>query len=130
MPLMHLGRNALADLCLGKGNVIAYDSTGAVLQVSSSTDAVTTATSTSVESANGSVFASTMENTYPLLSTNQMTFRGVATTDDANWAWETWGVTNATASGAGDLLNRVQESLGTKTSAQSWQFTADITLTT
>jgi hypothetical protein len=125
MPLMHLGRNNLAALATGSGT--AYDSTGAILQVSSATSTTFTATSTDV---GGTPIATTMESGYPSLSTNQMTFRGVASTEQANFAWECWGVTNATATGTGDLLNRVQESLGTKTSAQSWQFTADITLTT
>ena len=125
MPLMHLGRNNLAALATGAGK--SYDSTGAILQVSSATSTTYTATSTSVA---GTPVATTMESGYPILSTNQMTFRGVASTEQANFQWECWGVTNSTATGAGDLLNRAQETLGTKTSAQSWQFTADISLTT
>jgi hypothetical protein len=46
----------------------------------------------------------------------------------ANVAWQEWGLFNNTTSG-GTMLNRKVESLGTKTEAQTWQFTCTITLT-
>jgi hypothetical protein len=68
-----------------------------------------------------------MEATYPLLATNVITFRSLFGTSEANWAWEEWGIFNA--SSVGTMANRKVESLGTKTSAQSWQMTCDITIT-
>lgn len=137
MPLMHLGRNNLATLAIGSGSNNAYDSTGACIHVSSSTSIYATSTSTnnftstSTDFQNaGATLVSTMEATYPSVSTNQITFRAVFTTDNANFAWETWGISNSTSTGAGDLLNIAPESLGTKTNSQSWQFTADVTFTT
>jgi hypothetical protein len=68
-----------------------------------------------------------MDATYPQLATNVVTFRSTFATTDANFAWQEWGVFNA--SSAGTMLNRKVESLGTKTSAQTWQFTVTLTFT-
>jgi len=69
-----------------------------------------------------------MDATYPQVATNVVTFRSTFATTDANYAWQEWGVFNA--SSAGTMLNRKVESLGTKTSAQTWQFTVTLTFTT
>ncbi len=69
-----------------------------------------------------------MDATYPQVSTNVITFRSTFGTGDANFAWNEWGVFNASSSGT--MLNRKVESLGTKTSAQTWQFTVTLTVTT
>jgi hypothetical protein len=68
-----------------------------------------------------------MEATYPTIAANVLTFRSLFATADANFAWQEWGVFNA--SSAGTMMCRKVESLGTKTSAQSWQLTATITIT-
>lgn len=47
-------------------------------------------------------------------------------TGDANFAWQEWGVFNAAS--AGRMLNRKVESLGTKTSAATWQLTLTLSL--
>jgi hypothetical protein len=125
---MHLGRNNLAALATTGGK--AYDTTGATIHVSSSTDSADPSSTSTDMGALGNPFVMTMEGGYPILSTNQMTFRGVATTDDANFNWTMWGVDNSTTTGGGGLLNKVYEDLGTKTNSQSWQFTVDLTLTT
>lgn len=67
-----------------------------------------------------------MDATYPTVSNGVYTFRSTFGTSDANWAWAEWAVFNAAASGR--MLNRAVASLGTKTSAQSWQFTVTITI--
>ena len=69
-----------------------------------------------------------MDATYPQTATNVVTFRSTFGTSQANFAWQEWGVFNA--SSAGTMLNRKVESLGTKTSAQTWQFTVKLTFTT
>lgn len=66
------------------------------------------------------------EASYPTRSGNVLTFRSLFGTADANWAWQEWGIFNA--SSAGVMMSRKVESLGTKTSAQSWQVTATITI--
>lgn len=67
-----------------------------------------------------------MDATYPTVSNGVYTFRSTFATSDANFAWQEWAVFNAAA--AGRMLNRAVSSLGTKTSAQSWQFTITITI--
>jgi hypothetical protein len=67
-----------------------------------------------------------MDSTYPQRSSNVLTFRSTFTTAEANFAWQEWGTFNASSSGT--MLQRKVESLGTKTSAQTWQLTATETV--
>lgn len=67
-----------------------------------------------------------MEAAYPTRVGSALTFRSIFGTSEGNFAWGEWGVFNA-ASG-GTMLNRLVASLGTKTSAQSWQFTVTVTV--
>jgi hypothetical protein len=67
-----------------------------------------------------------MDATYPTVSNGVATFRATFATSDANFAWQEWAVFNASSTGR--MLNRAVSSLGTKTSAQSWQLTVTITL--
>lgn len=69
-----------------------------------------------------------MDATYPSGASNVITFRSTFATTDANFAWQEWGVFNA--SSAGTMWSRKVESLGTKTSAQTWQFTVTLTFST
>lgn len=69
-----------------------------------------------------------MDATYPSGGSNVIAFRSTFGTADANWAWQEWGIFNAAA--AGTMLQRKVESLGTKTSAQTWQFTTTLTFAT
>lgn len=67
-----------------------------------------------------------MDATFPQRSSNQMTFRSTFGTGEANLAWEEWGVFNAGSGGT--MMNRKVETLGTKTSSQSWQLTVNVQL--
>lgn len=72
-----------------------------------------------------------MDATFPTVAVGVYTFRATFATGNANFAWQEWVISNAAQTGATALtriLNRAVASLGTKTSAQSWQFTATITL--
>lgn len=69
-----------------------------------------------------------MDATYPTRAANVLTFRATFATTDANFAWQEWGIFNA--SSGGTMLSRKVESLGTKPSSQTWQFTATLTITT
>lgn len=68
-----------------------------------------------------------MEATYPTRSGAAITFRSLFATGDANFAWNEWATFNA--SSGGTMLQRLVESLGTKTSVASWQLTVTITIT-
>lgn len=66
-----------------------------------------------------------MEAAYPTRSSGALTFRSLFGTSDANFAWNEWGVFNAST--AGTMFSRKVESLGTKANTQSWQLTVTLT---
>lgn len=128
MPLVQQGRDRIAGLIAGT-QTCNWGSSGATLFVASSTAAHTGA-STWLGSAS---IGATAESGFPAVgaSNNIFQWRGVYSTAQANFQWESWLVNTATASGSGVPLNvAAQQVLGTKTSAQSWQLTACITFTT
>jgi len=72
-----------------------------------------------------------MEPGYPIVNANVLQYRGLWSTDEANFEWNQWGVHNATASGSGSLLNLSNQSCFIqKTNQQSVQFTTCVTITT
>lgn len=117
-------RNHLAQAAIGEA-VTAFDNSNAYLGVGDSTTAFA-AGQTDLQAATNKL-RKAMDSTYPQRSTNVLTFRSTFATGDANFAWEEWAVFNASSSGT--MMSRKVESLGTKTSAQSWQLTAAITIT-
>lgn len=122
MALTTAFRDYLAGLVTGTGT--AFNNANSYIGVGDSSTAFA-AGQTDLQAASNKL-RKAMEATYPQVATNVLTFRSVFATGDANWAWNEWGVFNA--SSAGTMMNRKVESLGTKTSAQSWQFTVTITL--
>lgn len=73
-----------------------------------------------------------MDATYPTHTDGttsgsaSVSFRSTFATSDANYAWAEWAIFNG--SSGGRMLNRKVQSLGTKTSAASWQLTVTLTL--
>lgn len=67
-----------------------------------------------------------MDGGYPQRSSGTLTFRSTFNTSEANFAWQEWGVFDASSSGT--MYGRKVESLGTKTSAQTWQLTSTVTV--
>ena len=67
-----------------------------------------------------------MDAGFPWVWEGTVTWQATFGTSDANWAWQEWGVFNAAA--AGTMLNRKVTSLGTKTSAATWQLTVTVTI--
>lgn len=119
--------NAYRDLVASMtytGSGTAFNNANAYLGVGDSATAFA-ATQTDLQAA-ANKLRKAMEATYPTLATNVLTFRSLFGTGDANFAWAEWGVFNAAA--AGTMMSRKVEALGTKTSAQSWQLTATITI--
>lgn len=115
-------RDYVAGLTTGTGT--AFNNANSYIGVGDSTTAFAASQTDLVAATNK--LRKAMDATYPQVSTNVITFRSTFATGDANFAWQEWGVFNA--SSAGTMLNRKVESLGTKTSAQTWQFTVTITL--
>jgi len=125
MALTNAGRNFIAAAIMNDSTPTFFDNTNSYLGVGDGTTAFN-ATQTDLIAGTNKL-RDAMEATYPSLSTNVITFRSLYSTAQANFDWEEWGVFNASSSGT--MLCRKVETLGTKTSAQSWQLTATITVT-
>lgn len=125
MPLVDSGRNHMVQATIGAA-VTAFNNANAYLGVGDSTTAHAVG-QTDLQAATNKM-RKAMDATYPSGAANVITFRATFGTSDANWAWQEWGTFNA--SSGGTMLNRKVESLGTKTSTQTWQFTTTLTFTT
>jgi hypothetical protein len=119
MALTTAFRDYVAGLVTGTGT--AFDNSNAYIGVGNDNTAFAAGQTDLL----GTNLRKAMDATYPQVATNVLTFRSTFATGDANFAWEEWGVFNASTGGT--MMNRYVESLGTKTAAQSWQFTVDIT---
>ncbi len=125
MPLTNAGRDFIADAIMNAGPPTFYDNSNAYLGVGDSATAFNKTQSDLIAATNK--LRDAMEASYPSQpSANQLAFRSLFGTSQANFAWAEWGVFNAAA--AGIMLTRKVEALGTKTSAQSWQLTATLTV--
>jgi len=125
MPLTDAGRNHLVQAGIGAA-VTAFNNANSHIGVGDSTTAFA-AGQTDLQAASNKL-RKAMDATFPSGGSNVITFRSTFGTSDANFAWQEWGIFNASSSGT--MLSRKVESLGTKTSAQTWQFTATLTFTT
>lgn len=124
MALTTAGRDFIANAIINNGSPTFFTNANAHIGVGDSTTAFNAA-QTDLQAASNKL-RKAMEATYPTIATNVLTFRSLFGTSDANFAWEEWAVFNASSSGT--MLNRKVESLGTKTSAQSWQITVDLSV--
>lgn len=126
MPLVQVGRDRIAGLITG-AETCHWGTSSATIWVASST-AAHAGSSTWLDSAG---VGTTIESGYPTRSANVLQYRSVYSTDKANFPWEQWLINSASASSSGVPLQlAAQQALGTKTSAQSWQLTACVTITT
>ncbi len=125
MPLTNVGRDHFAVDLVG-ASVTEFNNANAHLGVGDSTTAFAK-TDTDLQAASNK-FRRPMEASFPDVpsAVNAITFRSLFATGEANFAWEEWGVFNGLA--ANTMLSRKVESLGTKTSAQSFQLTVTITV--
>lgn len=123
MPLTNAYRDFVAGLSAGAGGT-AFNNANSYIGVGDSTTAFAAA-QTDLQAATNK-FRKAMDATYPQVAANVLTYRSTFGTSEANFAWQEWGVFNA--SSAGTMMNRKVESLGTKTSSQTWQLTVTITL--
>jgi hypothetical protein len=123
MPLTNAGRDDIAKALIAD-SFTAFNNANARIGVGDSSAAFA-AGQTDLQASTNKL-RKAMEASYPQRAANVLTFRSLFGTGDANFAWEEWGVFNAGSGGT--MLSRKVESLGTKTSAQSWQMTVDITV--
>lgn len=119
MALVNLARDMLADAITGGASYTRFDNAHAYLGVGDSSTAYAAA-QTDLQAATNKL-RKAMDIGYPSRSGNVLTWRATFTTAEANYAWNERGIFNASA--AGQMLSRKVVSLGTKTSANSWQLT-------
>jgi len=124
LALTNAGRNLITTAIMG-GAYTAFNNANAYIGAGDSTAAFD-ATHTDLQ-ASSNKYRQAVDVSFPTIATNVLTFQATFGTGVANYAWNEWGVFNA--SSAGTMLNRKQEALGTKASTQSWQFTCTITVT-
>jgi hypothetical protein len=121
MPILTAGLTHMVQATLGEA-VTAFNNANAYLAVGNGTAAFSAA-HTDLQGASKARKA--MDATYPQRSGLQMTFRSSFASADANFAWEEWGIANAST--AGTMLNRVVAANGTKASGATWVFTVTLT---
>ena len=124
MPLTEAGRDFLAAAIMNDGPPTFFDNSNAYLGAGDDNTAF--ATDQTDLQASSNKLRRGMEESYPQLADNVITLRSLFGTSDANYAWEEWGIFNASTSGT--MLTRKVESLGTKAATQSWQLTVDLTV--
>ena len=123
MALTNAARDLIAQALIGEA-FTSFANANARIGVGDSS-AVFGASQTDLQASTNKL-RKAMEAAYPTRAGNALTFRSIFGTSEGNFAWNEWGVFNAAS--AGTMLNRIVASLGTKTSAQSWQFTVTVTV--
>lgn len=136
--LMYGGASCLWQTLIGNGTTSSgqaltyFNNAQAAIGVGDSNTAAA-ATQTNLQAASNKL-RKAMDATYPMHTdattsgAASIVFRSTFATGDANFAWQEWGVFNSAVDATGRMLNRKVESLGTKTSAATWQFTVTLTL--
>lgn len=124
MPLTNAGRDFIANAIIDNGTPVLFTNANAYIGVGDSTTAFA-ATQTDLVAVTNK-YREAVDASFPQITGNTITFQATMATGVANYAWQEWGVFNAAA--AGTMLNRKVEDLGTKTSAQTWQLTVDVTV--
>ena len=124
MAITNAGAILAASAIVGDGGITVLNNANAYLGVGDSTTAFSAA-HTDLQAASNKLRVG-MDATYPQRSSNVLTLRSTFTTGQANYAWDEWGIFNA--SSGSTMFSRKVEALGTKTSAQSWVLTATITV--
>lgn len=122
MALTTAGLNYLSQAAIGQG--IPFNAANAHLGVGSGNTAFAAAQTNLLGS---NRFRKGMDTGYPTIVAPVITFRSTFAPNEANFAWNEWGVFNAANGGV--MLNRVVESNGTKQSNQTWVLEVEITFT-
>lgn len=122
--LLNEGITELLTLLIG-GAGTAYNNAGAFIGVGDSATAAAAAQTGLQASTNKAWLA--MEASYPQVSGQTVTFRGVAGSGVANFDWNEFSVGNSNDD-SGENLNRKVSAEGTKASGQTWTVDVAITL--
>jgi len=119
------GLYELWNLVAGDGGAQAFDNSNAYLGVGDSSTAAA-ASQTGLQAASNKLYKA-MEATYPQYgSSQQIIFRSVFGSSDANWDWNEFTVANGN-SDTDVNLDRKVSAQGTKVAGQTWTLTLTIT---
>lgn len=124
MPMTNAGAVFSAAMAIGDGSVTNLAAGNAYLSVGDSATAFSAAQTDLVAATNK--LRKLCTSVTRGAGTGVLTFVTTYSTSEANWAWEEVGVFNAAS--AGTMVARKVQSLGTKTSASSWQLTYTTTV--
>ena len=124
MALTNAGRDHIAKCLMNDTSPTFFDNANSFLGIGDSTTAFS-ATQTDLQAATNKK-RNAMEATYPQRTDNALVFKAIFATGDANFAWNEWGIFNASTGGV--MLNRVIEGLGQKNGG-NWGFTVTLTVT-
>ena len=120
MALTTAGINFISQAVLGQGN--AFNAVNARIGVGNGTTAFAVA---QTDLQGTSKLRKAMDTGYPTVTPPVVTFKSTFAQNEANFAWNEWGIFNAATGGV--MLNRVVESNGTKQSNQTWVLEVAIT---
>ena len=130
MPLTNQALEIIADAVIGGSAFTKFDNQNAYLEVGNGTAAFDPA---QTDLQGSSKVRKPMDAGFPLRGAlidgeqrgpNVITFQATFSNEDANFEWREWGVFNAAT--GGQMLNRLVEDMGRKTSAATWQLLVDI----
>lgn len=120
MALTTAGVTFLAQAAIGQGTV--FNNANARLGVGNGSTAFSVA-QTNLQGT--SKHRAPMDTGYPMISSKTVYFKSTFSQEEANFAWNEWGVFNDATGGV--MLNRVVENNGTKQSNQTWVLEVAIT---
>ncbi len=120
--LLTAGVNQLWQIVTGQGGVL-FSAANAYVAVGDSTSTAT-ASQTDLQASTNKLRKQV--SAAPTISNNVVTFSASYGTSDANFAWNEFGVANA--SSGGTLLNRFVSGLGTKSNSASWTINIAVTI--
>lgn len=120
MALTTAGINYLAQAAIGQG--VIFNNANAKIGVGDGTTAFAVS-QTDLQGTNK--VRKGMDADYPTSNPPVATFRATFNPSEANFAWNEWGIFNASSGGV--MLSRVVESNGTKQSNQTWVLEVAIT---
>ena len=117
MALTDAGAILLAQMARG-ASVTALNAANAYLGVGDSSTAFAASQTDLVAATNK--LRKAQDSGYPSGASNVLTYQSTFGTSDANFAWNEWGLFNA--SSGGTMLGRKVDALGLKANTQSWTF--------
>jgi len=137
MGLTDIGASVIASALLGDSGYALFDNAHAAIGVGDDSTAFATGqTKLSAETNATSALRKGMNSTFPDRnpdddgSENKTRYQVTFGTSEANFHWQEWGIFNSATASGGQMLLRVVEDLGTKTSAGQWVFEIDIVVAT